>query len=311
VLNFTRRLMKLTLRRRFVLAFAAFLSVGVAAGQEPSAPVPRPALAQPASVTVRYAGSGVIAPVLFPPSISIVRPRHCVPVNGVVKLSAVVDENGVPRSIQTLHSDDARLNDLAMGLAAQQRFKPGTYNGSPGAIAIELTAALHTCAPPAKKKVTEEDTTLTLSAQPFFVVDIEARPAERSESQNPTPAKDTVSGTGDDGAPYKIGANISAPVLIHSVEAEFSDSARRARICGVCVVSLIVDANGMPQNVNVIKSLEPSLDQKAVEAIEQYRFKPALKDGVLPVPVQVTVEVDFHLYKKGLFGPKTINCSQP
>ena len=118
--------MKLSLRRRFVLAFAAFLSVVVAAGQEPSAPVPRPALAQPASVTVRYAGSGVIAPVLFPPSVSIVQPRHCVPVNGVVKLSAVVDENGVPRSIQTLHSDDARLNDLAMGLAAQQRFKPGT-----------------------------------------------------------------------------------------------------------------------------------------------------------------------------------------
>ena len=58
---------------------------------------------------------------------------------------------------------------------------------------------------------------------------------------------------------------------------------------GVCAVSLIVDASGMPQNVPVVKSLESGLDQNAIKAVSQYRFKPAMKDGTTPVPVQITV----------------------
>ena len=60
-------------------------------------------------------------------------------------------------------------------------------------------------------------------------------------------------------------------------------------------MSVTIDANGMPQNVRVARSFIPSLDVKAVEAINQYRFKPAMKDGK-PVPVMITVEVNFRLY---------------
>jgi TonB family protein len=97
--------------------------------------------------------------------------------------------------------------------------------------------------------------------------------------------------------PYKIGGNVSAPVVIHSVEAQFSDYARQNRICGTNLIGLTVDANGNPQDLHVIKSLEPSLDAKAIEAVSQYRFKPAMKDGTAPVPVEITVEIDFRLYK--------------
>jgi TonB family protein len=84
--------------------------------------------------------------------------------------------------------------------------------------------------------------------------------------------------------------------LVSSVDPEFSDYARRMKISGICLIAVIVDANGIPQHPRVIKSLEPSLDQNALAAINQYRFKPAMKDGQ-PVPVQIKIEVNFQLYR--------------
>ena len=98
------------------------------------------------------------------------------------------------------------------------------------------------------------------------------------------------------GGVYRVGGGISAPVPLNTVEAEFSDEARRAKYQGVCLISMIVDAHGMPQNPRVIRPLGMGLDEKALEAVRKYRFKPALKDGKTPVPVMITVEVNFRLY---------------
>jgi periplasmic protein TonB len=105
-------------------------------------------------------------------------------------------------------------------------------------------------------------------------------------------------GTGGNagGGLYRVGGGVSAPVPLNDVEAEFSDEARRAKYQGICEVALIVDAQGMPQNVHVIRPLGMGLDEKAIEAVRKYRFKPAMKDGKTPVPVMVTVEVNFRLY---------------
>jgi len=98
------------------------------------------------------------------------------------------------------------------------------------------------------------------------------------------------------GGVYQIGGRVSAPVPLNQVEAEFSDEARRAKYQGVCLISMIVDANGMPQNPHVVRALGMGLDEKALEAVRKYRFKPAMKDGKTPVPVMITVEVNFRLY---------------
>jgi TonB family protein len=94
----------------------------------------------------------------------------------------------------------------------------------------------------------------------------------------------------------RIGGGVSAPVPVVSPEAEFSDEARTKKIQGVVLVSLIVDADGNPQNPRVIRSLGYGLDEKAIEAVKKYKFKPAMKDGKTPVPVMITIEVNMRLY---------------
>jgi protein TonB len=105
-------------------------------------------------------------------------------------------------------------------------------------------------------------------------------------------------GTGGNagGGVYQIGGGVSAPVAIFTPEAEFSDEARRAKYQGVCLISLIVDAQGNPQDPRVIRALGMGLDEKALEAVRKYKFKPAMKDGRTPVPVRITIEVNFRLY---------------
>jgi TonB family protein len=104
------------------------------------------------------------------------------------------------------------------------------------------------------------------------------------------------SGGNAGGGVYRVGGGISAPVALVQPEAEFSDEARRAKYQGVCLVSLIVDAQGNPQNPRVIRPLGMGLDEKALEAVRKYKFKPALRNGTTPVPVMITIEINFRLY---------------
>jgi TonB family protein len=95
----------------------------------------------------------------------------------------------------------------------------------------------------------------------------------------------------------QVGNGVSEPKLVSYVEAEFSDEARRAKYEGTVVISLIVDAQGNPQNIRVARSLGMGLDEKAIEAVRQYKFKPAIeaKSGKA-VPVPISVQVNFRLY---------------
>jgi periplasmic protein TonB len=93
----------------------------------------------------------------------------------------------------------------------------------------------------------------------------------------------------------KIGGGVSAPVLQYAPEPEFSEEARKAKASGNVLVNLIVDQQGHPQNVHVLRGVGMGLDEKAVAAVEQYRFKPAMENGK-PVPVQLNVEVNFQIF---------------
>ncbi len=98
------------------------------------------------------------------------------------------------------------------------------------------------------------------------------------------------------GGPYVPGVGgVSQPIPIFTPEAEFSDEARRQEYQGVCMISVIIDAQGNPQSPRVVQRLGMGLDEKALEAVLKYRFKPAKKDGK-PVAVRISVMVNFRLF---------------
>jgi TonB family protein len=96
------------------------------------------------------------------------------------------------------------------------------------------------------------------------------------------------------GRAYKIGGVVSAPSLLFKVEPEYSEEARKAKWQGTVVLSVIVDEMGRPNHLSVLRPLGLGLDQKAIDAVSQWRFKPGQKDGKA-VPVIATIEVNFRL----------------
>jgi TonB family protein len=115
-----------------------------------------------------------------------------------------------------------------------------------------------------------------------------------------TPAASTGGGgaaTGNaNGAVMRIGGGVSAPVPVYTVNPEYSEQARKQKAGGTVLVSLIVDTQGMPQNVHIVRGVGLGLDEKAIEAVKQYRFKPAMM-GDKPVAVQVNIQVNFQIFK--------------
>jgi protein TonB len=103
------------------------------------------------------------------------------------------------------------------------------------------------------------------------------------------------SGGNTGGGPRRIGGGVSAPVLIFSVEPEFSEEARKAKVAGNVLVNLYVGTDGKPSHVRVIRGVGMGLDEKAKEAVEQYKFKPAMENGK-PVLVELNVEVNFQIF---------------
>jgi len=97
------------------------------------------------------------------------------------------------------------------------------------------------------------------------------------------------------GGVYQVGGSVRPPIAIYTPDPEFSEEARKAKFSGNVVVSLIVDRDGKPRNVHVLRGVGMGLDEKAVEAVQQYKFKPALQNGK-PVAVYLNVEVNFQIF---------------
>jgi TonB family protein len=102
---------------------------------------------------------------------------------------------------------------------------------------------------------------------------------------------------GTSGPVYKVGNGVSAPVPLHTIDAEFPKSGLKikAPFSEIVLVQLVVDEDGKPQDVHVSTSLKPDFDREAVKAVKQYQFKPAMRLGE-PVAVALTIEVNFKKY---------------
>jgi TonB family protein len=137
------------------------------------------------------------------------------------------------------------------------------------------------------------------------------RPAELTQPQSAAHVRDPHSTTADlavplcpatfndslatDGIVGKDKEGVTLPKPKYTPEAEFSDEARRQKHKGrvlefTAVVGLVVDANGKPQNVCLMKSAGYGMDAEIFKAVQQYQFEPATKDGK-PVAYRISVEM--------------------
>jgi protein TonB len=102
------------------------------------------------------------------------------------------------------------------------------------------------------------------------------------------------SGGGTGGGPYRPGSGIEPPRLLREVKADYTDEARRRSISGDVLLEIVVRSDGGVGDVRVLRGLGAGLDQRAVQAVRQWRFEPARRKGV-PVDVIVEVAVEFIL----------------
>lgn len=93
---------------------------------------------------------------------------------------------------------------------------------------------------------------------------------------------------------YRVGGGVTAPVLVFKKEPAYTEDARAGKVQGPVTLMVDIGPDGVARNFQVVRSLEPGLDQKAIEAVQQWQFKPGTKDGQ-PVTVRATIEVNFRL----------------
>jgi TonB family protein len=101
-------------------------------------------------------------------------------------------------------------------------------------------------------------------------------------------------GGGIGGGVFRVGGGVSAPQLVIGVEPEYTEAARKAKYQGTVVLYAVVDADGKVRDLKVVRALGLGLDEKALEAVRQWKFRPGMKDG-RPVAVAASIEVTFRL----------------
>jgi TonB family protein len=174
-------------------------------------------------------------------------------IEGAVVLHVIISPEGDVTNVQVV-SGPEELRNGSVTAVSQWKYRPYLLNGQPKAV----------------------DTTITI---------------------NYSLANDEDDRIASGALPKKIGDGVSAPIVIYMVQPKFSQAAKDAAKAGDfkgghVLVHLIVDEQGIPQNVRVIRGVGYDLDDKAIEAVKQYKFNPGLENGQ-PVPVAINIEVSF------------------
>jgi TonB family protein len=192
---------------------------------------------------------------------------------GLRKTQAVLDEFN--KTLQAL-ADSLRTEQLE--LAAQKQYRENHEgNGDVETVVFE------------QNTISGEQSALK-NKDMAYAAWVQGQITRRSAEHAATPAPWQLQGP-----LYKAGGGVTPPQLVYAPDPQYTDEARREKIQGVSMVSLIVDEEGRPQRIVTLRPLGHGLDEKALEAVRQYHFKPAMLQGK-PVPVEANIEVNFRLY---------------
>ena len=244
----------------------------------------------PERVKLYSSGPDTKLPVLIIPQRALPGDIKCQKkLSGKVSFSLIVDSIGRPRNLMFERPDGSVLDEVAISVAESDRFQPGVAKGVPAAFSFHLEMHLQGCVLQSKDANGNERTQVQLRSWPEqkFSVDTQAG-AEATLALFPNSNKMIRS-------VKEVAGSVTPPQTIFQPDAGYSEEARHKKITGDCLLELVVDEHGMPQQIRVMQGLEPGLDVKAIQAVQRYRFKPAMQEGE-PVSMLVQVDVRFRLY---------------
>ena len=223
---------------------------------DPVQPAP-PEAQRDQSTRVKVAG-GVLAGAI----VSKTQPKYpavarAAHIDGAVALHAVISKTGDVVNLQVIDGPEM-LRASALDAVRQWKYKPYLLNGEPVEVETTITVNYHLEA--------DDAAPLAFSGAP------DALPV-------PSPAQHFA----------------DAPVLVSSAPPQYTADAKANKISGAVVVSLVIDEQGLPTQVKVVRGLGYGLDEQAVAAVRAYRFKPATKDGK-PISASLNIEVNFQIF---------------
>jgi TonB family protein len=252
------------LRREFslttlALATAALVAVGQSTNIVPiSGSTPVASASQPTD----SAAAQITPPkVISQPSPDYSNEARKKKISGSCQVSFTVDTDGIPQSVYVIKSLEPSLDASAVTTVETWRFKPAMKDGKTP-VPFDLTAEVG-----------------------FQIFDV-----HKSEKVSAIIARPDSPGT----LLSFDSSRVIPPVPTTIIAPKYPFWAKMGRISGDCTVGMILDSEGIPQNVHMVKSLDRRLDESAIKAVMQWRYKPALHDGV-PVPIEMSVVVKFRL----------------
>jgi len=207
--------------------------------------------------------------------------------SAIAVLDLVVDAHGKSQNVDALNSFNDNLERMAVAIAKIDHFEPGIKDGTPVAVAAELHILLSICTVKVQDENGEPSARLRLKTNPEQTL----LPAPKAPPSAVSFSPDGQYKRPDSPGLYRVGGGVSAPIPTETPAA----MQKGRRVQGVCVISLIVDEKGLPTNLRLVRGLTESADQAALDAVSNYRFKPAMK-GKQPVAVRMTIEVNFRNY---------------
>jgi hypothetical protein len=181
---------------------------------------------------------------------------------GMTVMAMVIDEKGVPQHIQLLHSHGEFCDQASMQAVKQSVFEPGKLGDKPVPVWIDVRVVFRADRTQATPQVliTERD---FAPPSPAALEDKHGKPL-----------------------PY------TAPIPIHTVDADFVDPFSVHPFVQVAVVDVLVGVDGLPKQARVVQGLGFGLDEKAKAAVMRYKFFPAMKHGK-PVEASRNIKVNF------------------
>jgi TonB family protein len=197
-------------------------------------------------------------------------------IQGTVVLHGTIVKDGSVSSLSTVSGDPA-LAQAAIDAVRKWRYEPYELNQ----VRVETQIAINV-------------TFKIDDAGVATVTPVESVRTLQTEDSVPKPSAVQIGETYD-GPVIRIGNGVSPPRAISSPSPSFTNTAKGLKFEGTSVLQLVVGPDGRPYNIKVIRPLGKGLDEKAIEAVSQWKFLPSTKGGK-PVAVVINVEVQFHLY---------------